>query len=787
MPQQRYLSAVTLAACLLLLLSCSRDPSAPPAPTPRPIATEALPGHFSLPDASTLSASDLVVVTFADTALVAADGTFEVDTPQSSTSQMVFLCSRTTGRAVCLGVREPDKANVDISDSTTALSLALMNPFFMQIDEPDRRAYMAAVIASPRFPALLARLRDAYARDAAKALDYDTNPGIYQDTGELIRDAMTSLGGKADFSADKWSDPPTIRDVSGPEIEFVNGRHIYYGAGIYQDDATLREVVTVDRIKKVVSVRWGWPPIVVSDPVASRCALGDGDFRIHLAKGLDYSRYENWNDPVGRATQLNTFDGICYLVQFVAGQVKLPSLATMSNGLHVSPSRVLQFESDIRNRDAGMFVVHFAKLMSDNADALAYMFWNDGEQAAIAFIQNAAWLVDNVALALRIVALGNEQGPFFLDLVLARSEIDYTIRQTDGVVVEVQEDLPPTAEFIVSPRAGIVGTPFAFQPAGTLDDHDPAGALLYRWDWESDGIWDVPWAGASSLIHAYNDPGAHAVTLEVRDTAGLVGSVSHTVNVGGGAGSASHVKVFRDNIAWYREDDPWYRDALLEVLQGLGFTPGPGYHQYEVLPSSSMGTAELVPGVDLIIISNDQDQSFYNGYAANQVRFTSFIYDGGSLLWEACDEGWAEGSMANAGVILPYGIHTQNEFCYLNYVITPELPLVAGLPTTMDHHFASHEGLMSVPDDATIYCVDEYWQPTLVEFNLGRGWVMVTSQPLEHQYRAIYGSPDMEQLLPRIVSYFVGIQPADAIMATTPSVKVTPGSRSSSGAPSARE
>jgi len=32
----------------------------------------------------------------------------------------------------------------------------------------------------------------------------------------------------------------------------------------------------------------------------------------------------------------------------------------------------------------------------------------------------------------------------------------------------------------------------------------------------------------------------------------------------------------------------------------------------------------------------------------------------------------------------------------------------------------------------------------------------MTGQPLEHQYDRVYGNPDMEQLLPRIVSYFTG-------------------------------
>jgi hypothetical protein len=34
----------------------------------------------------------------------------------------------------------------------------------------------------------------------------------------------------------------------------------------------------------------------------------------------------------------------------------------------------------------------------------------------------------------------------------------------------------------------------------------------------------------------------------------------------------------------------------------------------------------------------------------------------------------------------------------------------------------------------------------------------MTGQPLEHQYTHIYGANDMEELLPRIVSYFTGVE-----------------------------
>ncbi len=192
------------------------------------------------------------------------------------------------------------------------------------------------------------------------------------------------------------------------------------------------------------------------------------------------------------------------------------------------------------------------------------------------------------------------------------------------------------------------------------------------------------------------------------------------------------------------------------MLQNLGFTEGVGTNTYEIIASTEMATVPLVPGEDLVIISNDQSQTFYNNYSASQVRFTNFVYTGGSMFWEACDEGWYNGSIVDAGIVLPGTLTTIVDYDYWNYITDSNLPLVAGLPDSMDHNYASHESFSNLPDGTTIYCVDESHHPTLIEFNLGGGWIIVTGQPLEHQYQYVYGANDMEKLLPRIVSYFTG-------------------------------
>lgn len=254
--------------------------------------------------------------------------------------------------------------------------------------------------------------------------------------------------------------------------------------------------------------------------------------------------------------------------------------------------------------------------------------------------------------------------------------------------------------------------------------------------------------------------------MEAKDTDGQVSSVAHVLNVGGGAGTATHVKLFMD-------DQPWNSNAMIDMLVSLGFTNGTGNDTYEIISSGQMGSVELIPGEDLVIISNDQPQYFYNNYAANEVKFTNFVYMGGSMFWEACDEGWNDGSINSAGITLPGNISITYDEDYYNYVVNQNLPLVAGLPDEMDHNYASHEYFSNLPDGSIIYCVNSNSKPTLVEFNLGEGWLLMTGQPLEHQYEYIYGNPDMEELLPRIVGYFTNKTPVIKTRNLLPSVKPT--------------
>jgi len=753
-------------ACFLALIfiftglsGCSKDSPNEPEPLPGP-EVEQRAGVLEINDGLDIGMDDLEVYSFADSGDIGEDGAFKLDATLADKPQMLLISSKETGNPVYIGLYDPYTQSVLANDSSTALALALMNPYLIYTDLAKRQEYIDAVKQSPYFTELIELLRQGYVSDPETVLSYEDNPLIFQKVVYLMRDALESMGGaKALIDYEGYWDPPYIEDAEGTNINFISPRHTWYVAGVYPNGGDqLDGVVTLDRKETVVSLNWGWPPVVLTEPAETEYDIGNGTFKVHVTQGYDYSKVFQLDDPVGRATLYNTGQGIIYFVDLVVGIAVVPNFIELPQHLHISAHRTNKLIQAITSQDVSGFVVEFSKLIIDNTDEITYWIWQETQNtAATHFLKNVGHLLGDVCFVLKILGFANEQFPFFADIAFAPHDVTYYLAQENGDLVSAEEDYPPVPAFDITPPAGIIGASFTFDGTDSYDDNDALASLQFRWDFDGDGSWNTSWSSSATANYTYSEEGSYTVIMEVKDSRDLAATTSRTLNVGGGAGTATHIKLMRDMIPWYADYAPWNIDATVAVIEALGFTPGTsGENTYEIIPSSQFSTVDLIPGQDLVIISNDQNQAFYDNYAANQIRFNNFVYGGGAMLWEACDNGWNAGLMDAAGVILPSNVHTQLSIDMYNFVSAQSMPLVAGLPYQMDHNYASHESFVDLPGGTTIYCIDTDENPTLVEFNFGSGWIIMTGQPLEHQYRSVYGSPDMEELLPRIVAYFTG-------------------------------
>lgn len=740
--------AILVVALGTLMSACTGNE--PPAPLEPTMETIVVGGVIELPEGSDVDLAGLEVVSFAETKAVNPGGSFELLTNEATMLQMLFVTKRGEDVPMLIALYDPHTGEVRADVESTAVAMTLANPALAVANAIEQRRYLELVRAHEDFPLLVTLLQDALVRAPSSLLDADANAAFYARLGTIMVAAteawlaespealaVTALAGAHRF--------PYIEDRFGKGIDIVNPRYIVYGAGITRTGE--RQSLGVWTVNRRVS----W---LVGDTSPGRTAveLEDGAYRINLHKGGDFSKLVamQWNDPSGRATIVNTGHIIVEIAKLTAGHVPVPDFMGLPYYLQLSVGDVYDLTTMVDQGDTFGLILKFFEIVGENHEALAYWLWQDQKENLGSYLRIGGNVLKRAFAVLQILDFGNGTGHFVWDLAFApRATTVYaTIR--DGALVSTSRNDPPTARFVVTPPAGTVATTFTFDASASTDDLDPLTALRFRWDFDGDGTYDTAWLTEPVTTHSYDANAPYTVVLEVKDSEGLVGSAKTVVSVGGGAGDATNVIVFRDV-------EPWRSNATIAVLELLGFQEGEsGRDTYRVLPSADMATASMVPGRDLVIISNDQPQNFYDAYAAVQYRFDSFAFSGGALLWGACDRGWASGSMGQAGVVLPANVRLTSEYDHWNFVPNPGLPLVVGLPESMSHYYASHGSFDWLPTGSVVYTVDSEARPTLVEYNHGAGWVMLTAQPLEFQFDRPSGDAGMHDLLPRIVAHFTG-------------------------------
>ncbi|HEX05177.1 MAG TPA: PKD domain-containing protein, partial [Bacteroidetes bacterium] len=649
---------------------------------------------------------------------VGAAGAFEIDiVEQPQGPIMLFLTQAGNAFPVLIGLLEDANGDVEFSVETTVVALSLLNPNLFGTTIAEREAYIVALRANPDFQTVVDDLTADFVDLGVNALSIDENPAFYQALAGLMQSTMMSMGQAGPPEADELLPPPSLSGTGGV-MQVMNPTFAYYGVGIYRDNVTWESTHTADRRNEQIET-WGWPPTMMAGDGITDIPLADGDYLIHLNRGPDFSKMTDWDDPAGRATLLNSANIILSIMDLIVGQLPVyPADTDLDGYLTVNQSQLAAVALAVSQMDENATLLAYLGIVNANAGNVAGWLWQDAESvAAQIYLQAASSMMQDMVYVFQLLSYQDATGPFVYDLVNTVDQVNYYITVAGGEITEQITDEPPVAAFTVNPPAGIIETEFTFDASSTVDEIDPLEDLLFRWDFNGDGVFDTGWSSDPMATHTYTETGAWDVVMEAKDTSNLVGVAGGIVNVGGGAGTATHVKYFMDTLPWHRENNP--NEALFVVLDLLGFTEGTGPNTYEVIPSTEMGTAVITPGEDLVIIANDQETSFYVNYAANMARFNNFVYMGGSMFWEACDGGWSSGSMAEAGVVLPGSVYPDYSLQNYNYVTNSLLPLVAGLPETLQHSYASHEAFINLPLGTTIYTTDARELSTLIEYSLG--------------------------------------------------------------------
>jgi hypothetical protein len=79
----------------------------------------------------------------------------------------------------------------------------------------------------------------------------------------------------------------------------------------------------------------------------------------------------------------------------------------------------------------------------------------------------------------------------------------------------------PIARFTIWPSTNLGIYQYILFDASTSTDQADPTSLVYRWDWEGDGIWDTDFTAEKTALHWYTNEGTYASRLEVRNAMGL--------------------------------------------------------------------------------------------------------------------------------------------------------------------------------------------------------------------------------------------------------------------------
>jgi Mg-chelatase subunit ChlD len=328
-----------------------------------------------------------------------------------------------------------------------------------------------------------------------------------------------------------------------------------YGIEII-DSAGNKKYKYVEGKEGFLSVRWAWPPVVVTPPVESDpITLPDRRYNLKFYKGFN-TEVKNWWLPiipkewltpiptddivlpgatiVGTATWANAFDIFDILVETVSGLDINKKIGIGRIAKEVDKIKgLLDLANAIRGGDVVETLEATIKLLSDkdNWVIIAKAIWGVVTDSQI-FLQAAEVLVKNIAKILEGVDWINHHIPFIYDLAFAPWKVEYCVEQTGGVLNECSGFVPlvpPTASLTVSPIRPCIGETVKFDASGSTDDRTIS--LQYRFDFDGDGNWDTNWSLSSTATYSYSTKGTYNSKVEVKDEDGMTAIANYYLTV----------------------------------------------------------------------------------------------------------------------------------------------------------------------------------------------------------------------------------------------------------------
>ena len=290
------------------------------------VGQETVQTKVALPTGTALKVEELKIVTPVTSVSPAASGEVSVATTTLEKPQVV-LVENAKGNPVLLGYVIPTQTGekpavgplakltaggtVEISPTTTALALAMMNPLLGPSSGEQRKQIATKVMEHNDFAGLVSRVESRLRSNPDNVLDGTGSEALYEAAVTILTDVL-SAGAPAEkdvktaSSEDPWIADPDSSD--GNNIVFVNPNYVYYGVGVSDQGSAAYRATVLLMTREALFELLRWPPIRFYDEYRSDpMSLPDGSYTVFMTKGgiYPFARITDLRDPVGQATLLN--------------------------------------------------------------------------------------------------------------------------------------------------------------------------------------------------------------------------------------------------------------------------------------------------------------------------------------------------------------------------------------------------------------------------------------------------------------------------------------------------
>ena len=192
------------------------------------------------------------------------------------------------------------------------------------------------------------------------------------------------------------------------------------------------------------------------------------------------------------------------------------------------------------------------------------------------------------------------------------------------------------------------------------------------------------------------------------------------------------------NVLLVQDRFPWSENnnvSLLTKMKADGYIT-----DWSLTTTANFGSVDLSQ-YSVILIANDQTTATYNQLARLADSLYAFAAAGGTVIYGACDNGWAGGNISHS---LPEGVEKDNYYSRHNYIVDTDHAIVTGVLTDgksltnqlLYGNYCSHTAFerSTLPVDANVILQDANGDATLVEYSVGNGHVILSGLTWEFYY-----------------------------------------------------